>query len=74
MTVDSSQLKIEPGLRATESTLSLSLRTSRGGEHGAAGALPKLPKWFFWVPIVIAYTTIIYRYFRGKVVLTEDSY
>jgi hypothetical protein len=33
VTIDSSQLRVSPGLRATDSTLALSLRSSRGGEH-----------------------------------------
>jgi hypothetical protein len=32
-TVDSSELRVRPGLRATDATLALSLRSSRGGEH-----------------------------------------
>ncbi|NIO03523.1 MAG: hypothetical protein GTN74_02615 [Proteobacteria bacterium] len=33
VTVDSSRLLISPGLRATDTTLGLSLRSSRGGQH-----------------------------------------
>ena len=33
LTVDSSSLRLSPGLRATEASLSLSLRSSQGGQH-----------------------------------------
>jgi len=33
LTIDESSLSIQPGLRTTDVTLSLSLRSSRGGEH-----------------------------------------
>jgi hypothetical protein len=32
-TIDSSELELRPGARSTDATLSLSLRSSRGGEH-----------------------------------------
>jgi hypothetical protein len=33
LTVDSTQLKLSPGVRSTDATLSLALRSSQGGEH-----------------------------------------
>ena len=33
LTIDSSRLQVEPGLRATEARLELSIRSSRGGQH-----------------------------------------
>lgn len=33
LTIDSSQLQLEPGLRSTEAQLELSIRSSRGGQH-----------------------------------------
>ncbi len=33
LTIDRSQLTVTPGLRATDNTLSLTLRSSRGGQH-----------------------------------------
>ncbi|NOZ10851.1 MAG: hypothetical protein GXP09_07435 [Gammaproteobacteria bacterium] len=33
LTIDSSQLSVEPGLRATDLTLNFSLRSSQGGQH-----------------------------------------
>jgi hypothetical protein len=33
LTIDSSLLRIEPGLRSTEARLTLSIRSSRGGQH-----------------------------------------
>lgn len=34
LTIDQSTLEVRPGLRSTDSTLSISLRSSRGGQHG----------------------------------------
>jgi hypothetical protein len=36
LTIDSSNLTLKPGIRATDATLSLSLRSSRGGQHAIA--------------------------------------
>jgi hypothetical protein len=36
VTVDASALDVRPGLRATDATLSLTLRSSRGGQHAIA--------------------------------------
>ncbi|PIP83989.1 MAG: hypothetical protein CO113_15455 [Elusimicrobia bacterium CG_4_9_14_3_um_filter_62_55] len=33
LTIDSSHLELSPGLRATDATLTLSMRSSRGGQH-----------------------------------------
>lgn len=33
LTIDSSHLEVSPGLRATDATLTLSMRSSRGGQH-----------------------------------------
>ena len=34
LTIDHSVLSVSPGLRATDATLQISLRSSRGGQHG----------------------------------------